>query len=225
MNLSLPQNVNSYSGDWDPYASPVAEMLPDSYKSTNASFCVIVRVIPSPMIFESSGQAFDRDIQEELFLSEAVSVEKKSQVLTSTPVEHLKSILGINISETADILQITRQAIYDWKSGKAIPSSKNQERINKLIAICKHWENENLGPIRHLIRQNIWNDYSLFDLLCKDELDEKLIYTYFDKIKTYMKALSHEKQQTKNIKEQYGFKQLSDKAKLEKLKKNSRKIG
>lgn len=225
MNLSLPQNVNSYSGDWDPYASAVAEMLPDSYKSTNASFCVIVRVLPSPMIFESSGQAFDSDAQEELFLSETVSDEKKSQVLTSTPVEHLKSTLGINISETADILQITRQAIYDWKSGKAIPSSKNQERINKLIAVCKHWENENLGPIRHLIRQNIWNDYSLFDLLCKDELDEKLIYTYFDKIKTYMKALSHEKQQAKNIKEQYGFKQLSDKAKLEKLKKNSRKLG
>ena len=199
MNISLLHNVNSYRDDRDPYASPVAEMRPDSYKSTNASFCFIVRILPSPMIFESSGQAFDSNIQEELFLSEAVSDEKKSQVLTSTPVEHLKSTLGINISETADILQITRQAIYDWKSGKAIPSSKNQERINKLIAICKHWENENLGPIRHLIRQNIWNDYSLFDLLCKDELDEKLIYTYFDKIKTYMKALSHEKQQTKNI--------------------------
>ena len=34
-------------------------------------------------------------------------------------------------------LQITRQAIYDWKSGKAIPSTKNQERINKLQALEK----------------------------------------------------------------------------------------
>ncbi len=224
MNINLPQSTCRRKDDWEPYGSPIPEMLPELYKSTSASFCIVVRIIQSPIPFESSGLT-RREIQEELFLNETIADEKKNEILSSTPIEHLKAKLGINISETAEILQITRQTIYDWKSEKAIPSVKNQERINKLIAICKKWESENLGPIRHLIRQNIWNEYSLYDLLGKEELDEELIYSYFDKIKAYMIALNKEKVQVKKVKEQYGFKQLSDKEKFEKLKRNSRKIG
>jgi hypothetical protein len=216
MNISSLQSTNFNRDSWDPYS------IQDPYRSTNASFYVIIKPISS---LESSGQTFNRDIQEELFLNKIVIDEKKDEVLATTPVDHIKASLGINISETADILQITRQAIYDWKSEKAIPSVKNQERINKLITICKKWESENLGPIRHLIRQNIWGDHSLFDLLCKDDLDDEFIFTYFDKIKVHMMALNKERLHTSKIKEQYGFKQLSDREKFEKLKKISRKIG
>ncbi len=224
-NINLSQVINPFKDNWDPYRSTNLEMFPESYKSTNASFYVVVKIKRSPSIIESSGQTLGSNGPEELFLKSPITNEKKNEIIPTTPVEHLKAILGINISETADILQITRQAIYDWKSGKAIPSVKNQERINKLISVCKKWENANLGPIRHLIRQNIWNEYSLFDLLCKEELDEELIYTYFDKIKTYMTALNKEREQAKKIKEQHGFKQLSDDELFEKIKKNSRKIG
>ena len=63
-------------------------------------------------------------------------------------------------------------------------------------------------------------------VFAKEELDDELIYIYFDKIKAYMTALVKEKAQVKKIKEQYGFKQLSNKEKFEKLrKKTSRKIG
>jgi hypothetical protein len=205
MNVSSLQSTNFNKDNWDPYSNLISEMLQDPYKSTNASFYMIIKPILS---LESSGQTFNKNTQEELFLSKIVIDEKKDEVLTTTPVDHIKASLGINISETADILQITRQAIYDWKSEKAIPSVKNQERINKLITICKKWENENLGPIRHLIRQNIWGDYSLFDLLCRDDLDEELIFTYFDKIKAHMVALNKERVHTNKIKEQYGFKQI-----------------
>ena len=225
MNINLSHNINCNKNSWGLSSFSNPEMLPKAYKSTSASFCQVLRVIQSPIDFESSGHALDSDGEKALFFSEKAIDKKKNEVLSTTPVDHLKATLGINISEIADILQITRQAIYDWKSGKAIPSTKNQERINKLIAICKKWESENLGPIRHLIRQNIWNDYSLFDLLCKEDLEEKHIYTYFDKIKIYISALNKEREQAKKIKEQYGFKQLSDREKLEKLKKNSRKIG
>lgn len=216
MNISSLQSTNFNRDSWDPYS------IQDPYRSTNASFYVIIKPISS---LESSGQTFNRDIQEELFLNKIVIDEKKDEVLATTPIDHIKASLGINISETADILQITRQAIYDWKSEKAIPSVKNQERINKLITICKKWESENLGPIRHLIRQNIWGDHSLFDLLCRDDLDDEFIFTYFDKIKAHMMALNKERLHTSKIKGQYGFKQLSDREKFEKLKKISRKIG
>lgn len=222
MNVSSLQNSNFKNDDWDLYRDLLSEALQDPYKSTNASFYVIIKPASS---IESSGQTFVRNMQEYLFSNKTIADEKKNEVLTTTPIDLLKSSLGINISETADILQITRQAIYDWKAEKAIPSAKNQERINKLITICKSWESENLGPIRHLIRQNIWGNHSLFDLLCQDLLDEENIYTYFDKIKAYMLALNKEREHTNNIKEQYGFKQLSNKEKFEKLKKNSRKIG
>jgi hypothetical protein len=222
MNISSWQNINLKKDDWNPYINLTPEMFQPSYKSTNASFYVVIKPILS---IESSGQTFDRNMQEELFLNKTVTEEKINEALTTTPVDLLKSSLGINISETADILQITRQAIYDWKSGKAIPSVKNQERINKLITICKKWESENLGPIRHLIRQNIWGDHSLFDLFCKDQLEEENIYYYFDKIKAYILALNKGREHTNKIKEQYGFKQLSNRDKFEKLKKNSRKIG
>lgn len=222
MNVSPLQSINFNKYNWDPYSNFISEMLQDPYKSTNASFYVVIK---STLGLESSGQTFNRNTQEELFLNKIVIDETKDEVLSTTPIDHIKTSLGINISETADILQITRQAIYDWKSEKAIPSVKNQERINKLITICKKWESENLGPIRHLIRQNIWGDYSLFDLLCKDDLDDELIFTYFDKIKANMVALNKERVHTNKIKEQYGFKQLSDREKFEKLKKISRKIG
>lgn len=223
MNVSPLQSIDFKKDNWDPYSNFIAEMFQDPYKSTNASFYYVVI---KPMLgLESSGQAYNRNMQEELLLNKMVIDEKKDEVLITTPVDHIKASFGINISETADILQITRQAIYDWKSGKAIPSVKNQERINKLITICKSWERESLGPIRHLIRQNIWGDHSLFDLLCQDQIDEESIYTYFDKIKAYILALNNEKEHTNKIKEQYGFKQLSDREKFEKLKKISRKIG
>ena len=183
MNVSPLQSIDFKKDSWDPYSNFIAEMYQDPYKSTNASFYVVIK----PMLgLESSGQAYNRKIQEELLLNKMVIDEKKDEVLSTTPVDHIKTSLGINISETADILQITRQAIYDWKAEKAIPSVKNQERINKLITICKKWESENLGPIRHLIRQNIWENYSLFDLLCRDDLDDELIFTYFDKIKAQL---------------------------------------
>lgn len=222
MNVSSLQGINFNKDSWDPYSSLISEMRQEPYNSTNASFYVIIN---PRLSLESSGQTSNRNPQEELFLSKIVPDEKKDEVLTTAPVDHIKASLGINISETADILQITRQAIYDWRSEKAIPSAKNQERINKLITICKKWESENLGSIRHLIRQNIWGDYSLFDWLCKDDLDEELIFTYFEKVKAYMVALNNERVHTNKIKEQYGFKQLSDREKFEKLKKISRKIG
>jgi DNA-binding transcriptional regulator YiaG len=225
-NTSLSKNINYIKDNRVPYSYTNSEMLPESHKSTNASFMRVFASPPLSWTIESSGQSIDVAKQEVLFFNDDVALnKKKNEILSATPVEHLKAKLGINISETADILQITRQTIYDWKSRKAIPSVKNQERINKLIAICKKWEIENLGPIRHLIRQNIWNEYSLYDLLSKDELDEVLIYAYFDKIKAYMITLSKEREQTKKAKEQHGFKQLSASELFEKIKKNSRKAG
>jgi DNA-binding transcriptional regulator YiaG len=222
INVALTQAINPFERNWGPCTGTNLEIPLESYKSTNASFYVVLKPLS---IIESSGQTFGSNRPEGLLFSKTVTNEKKNEIISTTPVEHLKGTLGINISETADILQLTRQAIYDWKSGKAIPSVKNQERINKLVIICKKWESLNLGPIRHLIRQNIWDEYSLFDLLCKEELDEDLIYTYFDKIKAYISALNKEREHAKKIKEQHGFKRISDDDLFEKIKKNSRKIG
>lgn len=227
MNIMPSQNFIPKKDERDPYSWSTLEVESEQFKSTG-TFYRVLRNKPSYIGFGqepinivvlSSGEIFEE--KREYFLQSIPVKDSQKEIIQKHQAEQIKDILGTNLSETAEILQVKRQTIYDWKANRVRPTPKNQDRLNKLISICKNWENLGLGQIRHLIRQNISNDFSLFDLLCRDELDEHEVYRYFDKLKTYITSLNKEKTKRKTT----DVKSLSDKAAAEKLIMHSRKIG
>ncbi len=87
----------------------------------------------------------------------------------------LRSVLGLNIAETARVVGVERPTIYSWLARRSIPQRANGVRLARLEGVVGMWRrlaNRAPGP---LVRAPGSDGRSLVDLLSFDPLPEALV--------------------------------------------------
>lgn len=78
----------------------------------------------------------------------------------------IKKMLKPTISELALLFGVSRQTIYNWKSGEE-PSEQNVKHISELAEVSRFFASKGLEPSRQLLKRKFINKQSLFDIVCK----------------------------------------------------------
>jgi transcriptional regulator with XRE-family HTH domain len=84
-----------------------------------------------------------------------------------TPVEnleHIRSILNPTVTDMAELLRVSRQAIYDWQAGKPI-ATENALRLADLAQAADVFAVEGLRGSAEVLRRPIRNRKNFFALV------------------------------------------------------------
>ncbi len=82
----------------------------------------------------------------------------------SGDLEHIKKTLRISVTSLAKILGVSRQAVYDWQSGKPI-ADENAERLADLARAADVFVEANIEPSAQLFRRTILSGKGLLDIV------------------------------------------------------------
>jgi len=136
---------------------------------------------PSPAVFIQAGtggwitsETFDR-----LYVSiKEVKRNFETSHTTTTidsrsPHEQLngiRDVFGLNISELANILGITRPTVYSWLQGQNL-KPEALSKIARLASVGTHIKILNIKRIDTFLHRPIFNGHSLYDKLKNDDED------------------------------------------------------
>ncbi|MDH5553529.1 MAG: helix-turn-helix domain-containing protein [Nitrosomonas sp.] len=101
-----------------------------------------------------------------------VSTVSSPQVDTRTPTEHIeniRSVLDPSISDLANLLNISRQAVYKWLSGSSMPEAEKQGQIATLSHIADKFKAADISRADSMLKMKAFNGLSLLDLLKSGE--------------------------------------------------------
>lgn len=78
--------------------------------------------------------------------------------------DRLKSVFGLSISKQAQILGVSRQAVYNWRNGEE-PAGKNLEALMDLNSAAELFETEGVQVTGLLMKRPFSQGKSLLDLM------------------------------------------------------------
>lgn len=81
-------------------------------------------------------------------------------------VTMLRSVLGMNVSDTARILDVERPTIYAWLSGRADPQPHNRARLAELVSVLEEYRGRKM-PAKDALRAPWGDGKSVVDLLAE----------------------------------------------------------
>jgi hypothetical protein len=87
----------------------------------------------------------------------------------------LRSVLGLNIAETARVVGVERPTIYAWLGRRSVPQRANGVRLARLEGVIGMWRRLTTGAPGPLVRAPGSNGRSLVDLLALDPIPEALV--------------------------------------------------
>lgn len=139
-------------------------------------------------------------------------------------LQFLKNDLGFNISEIASILNATRPSIYSWLENTP-PANKTQKRLDEIYNVLFKWETSTLGPINHLSRRKLFENRSLYEFLCDENLNIKALSQCLDIIKKYLIDSKENKKKRDTIYKDNNYLPLSKEESNKTIDNITRKIG
>ncbi len=89
-----------------------------------------------------------------------------------TPAQHLENIrhiFNIPISNIADLLHVSRQAVYKWLAESSIPEPEKQNIITKLSKIADQFRESNITRVETLLTMKTFDGKSLIDIILSGE--------------------------------------------------------
>jgi len=91
-------------------------------------------------------------------------------------LEYIETTFGLRVVRVAELLGVSRQAIYDWKEGKSL-SDENHRRLNVLYRAARRFRGAGLKPDYTTKHRLIGGELEFIQVLGQDPLDavEKLI--------------------------------------------------
>lgn len=95
-----------------------------------------------------------------------------------SPSELLASIsanLSLRVSELAEVLKVTRPAIYSWMSSDPSLREENRKRLFSIAQIASDWSKFSNLPVGTAVRRSTLSSKSLLDLLKEDKIDREAI--------------------------------------------------
>ena len=87
----------------------------------------------------------------------------------------LRRRFSLTLQQLAEIVGVTRPVLYRWQEGAAVPRSRNQERVARLVALAQHFESEGGAAVGIALHAPESGKASLFQLLSRSKLPEREI--------------------------------------------------
>lgn len=102
-------------------------------------------------------------------------------LVVADQVRMIEDKLGLNRSQTAAALQVTRKAVYDWlDKGATLSDSNTEERLRKLTAIARA-QTQDIGKyIGMNLQRPIVGKQSLLNVLVADDINIGLAKSMLD---------------------------------------------
>lgn len=127
-------------------------------------------------------------------------------------LSQVKKVMGLNISEMAAILLVSRPTIYDWlESQEPNIRKKHIERLTSLTQVCNEWKKKNIGRLGSYLHKQFNNENSsLFNLLTKESLDTKKVNDCLDNIAVILGTKKQKAKMQEKILQEHGFEPISN---------------
>ena len=98
-------------------------------------------------------------------------------------IDNLQFRMGLNISEIAKIMLVTRSTIYNWIKYMSLINRKNQIRLDLIHSICEKWEKKNVGILgQYKYKKPRGTNKHLIDLLCEPHINIIEVISLLDEI-------------------------------------------
>ena len=94
-----------------------------------------------------------------------VSPTRPSEALTV-----IRAALGTNVTQTAQVLRVTRQTIYAWLADKTELQLSKRIRLEQVRAIAEQWNAQSQSSLRGHLHRKILDQRTLLDILSEEQL-------------------------------------------------------
>ncbi len=103
------------------------------------------------------------------------ALERPSIDSPASMIAEIRSILSLNVSETARALGVERPTVYAWLSERARPHRDHAVRLRRMASIASRWSSLSGSPLGSLVRAPDTQGVSLVDMLASEPLPEERI--------------------------------------------------
>ncbi|WP_163370365.1 hypothetical protein [Endozoicomonas acroporae] len=108
--------------------------------------------------------------------SQSTKVESEDEPTNlELAIENIASIFALNQSEAARAFSVTRMTVRNWLKENRLPRKQTLDRIFDLSVIAQDWVHAGLKVDCVSLHKKIVDGKSLYELLCHEALDKKLI--------------------------------------------------
>lgn len=87
----------------------------------------------------------------------------------------IRSILGLNVAETARVVGVERPTIYAWLTGRSTPQKANALRLVRIFDVASRWKRRSSSQLGDRARLPGLDGRSIVDLMSSDPIPEELI--------------------------------------------------
>ncbi len=142
-------------------AAEFLEYLEWNNSSSGASANWLVEEIQSWEADEGYADLATR-YQQRLVQKEAPAEDKEQR----EALMHIKRVFSLNAQQLAEIMQVSRAALYKWLDGETRMREENFKRLQALGALAKAWEEATGKPMRRTRGLNREAHAELLEALC-----------------------------------------------------------
>jgi len=109
-------------------------------------------------------------------LSQVLEEAAPPEASVKEKLEYIETTFDLRVVRAAELLGVSRQAVYDWKGGKSL-SDENHRRLDALYRAARRFEEAGLKPDYTTKHRLIGGELEFIQALGQDPLDavEKLI--------------------------------------------------
>lgn len=137
---------------------------------TSRSSSGSIRVVPN-WINPKSGVTFW--LESVLGISERPAATEVTTPDVPGALTEIRDAFSLTTVQLAEVLGVSRQAIYDWTGGKTV-KPENRQRIGQILEFVEKWRELHPAPMGPVVAE-VLDGASLLDLLRADELDAQAI--------------------------------------------------
>jgi AcrR family transcriptional regulator len=152
------------------------------------------------------------------------TVCRETSIVTLTTTEQAREVLaalGLNKSELADVLRVSRPAVYDWFDGKD-PNPANAERLASLLQLLARANVTSAAPLdARFVRQPLEErSRSLLDELSEEQADDQRVERLLHDARVLSENLQQRRQSREDRLRSLGYDEPSDEQRREQLNRN-----
>ena len=154
---------------------------------------------------------------------DAAKDEANQTPYTVEQLSDFRKILGLNVSELANVLRGQRPTIYQWQRGNKL-RPKNAHRLGELHTLAVQYRDKGISNASRYLHVPQDGAPSLFDLLNADILDKQAITSVLDKVLARQARSSTLRKRTSAAVEKHGFEDVSPEEQDANLEQHSSSI-
>ncbi|MFN7096782.1 MAG: hypothetical protein ACK4PR_04420 [Gammaproteobacteria bacterium] len=181
-------------------------------KSKNISLFAQIGTIGTALIISSTpGLSLARFEYDFLPIKNSELSRINSKIIDATyQIEDIKNQLGLNISELAAILLVSRPTIYDWLNKSIDLQKKHRDRLYVLYNLSIYWSQKKMGRLANYLHKPLFNEnLFLFNLLTETPLNKAKIEKFLDQLAQLILEKQQQDKLYQNILLTDGFKLAS----------------